>query len=129
MRHWKRKLLGMTLAAAGLVGCKQHLFDREAEIGYYRNQALKFGAPPNLDTDINSTIQPATTDLPPLPPTVDSPDRPPRPISLQEAISIALERGTVGFRTLDANAVGAANENPRIIFNTLRSGNQSDAIR
>src|SRR5205807_1569716 len=95
--------------------------------------ALKLGAPPDLDTNIGATVQPAVKDMPPVPSTVDSPDRPPRYLSLPEALAIALEQGTTGFLTL-GNGVGQANESIDVSFSRpggsfARSGIFTDSIR
>ena len=123
MKRWKMRLLGLGLAVSGLVGCKEQLFEREADRDYYRAQALKLGAPFNLESNIAATVQPGGWNMP-TPPTVNDPERPKRYLSLQEALSIALEQGTTGFLTL-GNGVGQANEN----IQSGRGGTFSDAIR
>jgi outer membrane protein TolC len=126
MKRWKMRLLGVGLAACGLVGCKEQLFEREGDRDYYRAQALKHGAPFNLDTNIGVTVEPGHFDMP-KPPTVYEPERPQRFLSLQEAIATALEQGTTGFLSIGIanNGVGQANENVQ----SGRNGTFSDSIR
>ena len=124
MKRWTLRLLGLGLAASGLVGCKQQLLKREADDQHYRNQALKLGSlTPNLESDPSVTLTPGEWQMP-APPTVDNPDRPVRHLTLQEAIAIALEQGTTGFLTL-GGGLGQANENVQ----SGRGGTFSDSIR
>ena len=80
------------------------------------------------------------TELPAAPATVTRPDRPPRYLSLQEAIAIALERGTASTRTLQgAHRAGLEHFRPGLPMvaaagQRLRGGtasltSQTDAIR
>jgi outer membrane protein TolC len=130
MTRWKLALLGFGLTVVGLAGCKQQLFDRERDRDYSRIQALKYGAPANLDTSVATTIQPGNWNSGALPQTVSDPNRQIRYLTLQEAISIALEQGTTGFLSIAANpsgggGQGTGNEN-------VQSGQQgtfSDSMR
>lgn len=124
MKRWKSALLGAALTLAGQAGCKQQLFERERDIDYHRQEALKLGAPADLDTNRQPTITPGDYSDWPAPKTPDNPDRPARYLTLMEAISIALEQGTTGFLTL-GGGLGTANENVQ----SGQGGTFTDSIR
>jgi outer membrane protein TolC len=124
MKRWKLGLVGLSLAAAAAVGCKQRLYITEKDIDHYKELAVPFGAPPNLENDPTAAILPNKYAGIPEPPTVDTPDRKIREISLQECIAIALEQGNTGSQS--ALFPGIANDN---ISASPRGGTFSDSIR
>jgi outer membrane protein TolC len=105
--RWKKWVGGLALLAGGVVGCKQEVFmtlpDRQ------ETKALALGLVENNPRVVDNPL----TALVPAPATTSNPDRPPRYISLAEAISIALEQGSVGntniFIGSSAPTVQAAN--------------------
>jgi len=125
MTRWKTALLGAALTLAGQAGCKQQLFEHEPDIDHFRNEAMKLGAPANLEIDRSSTLTPGNWGAWPVPKTPDNPDRPARYLTLMEAVSIALEQGTTGFLTLGGGGQGVANENVQ----SGQGGTFTDSIR
>ncbi len=108
MKRWKQRLLGMSLAVSGLIGCKHKLFISEKDYDHYRMLGLQMGGPADLDTNQAVTVAPSAYDVP-VPKTVDAPNRQPRNISLEEALAIALEQGNTGSQSLQFP--GISNEN------------------
>ena len=119
MKRWKQRLLGMSLAVSGLIGCKQQLFIAEKDLDHYKMMGLNIGAPADLDSNTAVTVLPAGSYNTPPPKTVDTPNREVRNITLQECIAIALEQGNTGSQSLQFP--GISNEN-------LQTG-VTDAIR
>jgi outer membrane protein TolC len=91
-------LLGgiLVLAIFPALGCFRTCYVTECDLQHYR----ELGIPPCLEATPDASIVPSTTNEPP-PPTTDYPESKVRYISLAEAISIALEQGTVGSAALD----------------------------
>jgi outer membrane protein TolC len=87
----KRQAATLFLAAgvAALAGCTKPLYmTQETQV-----LASSVSLPADLATNPNITATPDTTDSKP-PPTILDANRDPRPMTLQEAIAIALERGS-----------------------------------
>lgn len=108
-----------------LVGCKQQCFQPECDYDHYRQLI-----PDYLENEAATHIQPENLDLP-EPATVLSPERKIRYLSMVEAMSLALEQGTVALRgqfpTLTGLAAGFVREIPLSFAGTQVTG--SDAIR
>lgn len=96
--RWKTVVLGLGLAAAATVGCKQQCYLTECDANAYRNLM-----PANLEFNPDAAIVPSGSNVG-APPTVLSPEREARHLSLSEAIAMALESGTVGSPTLNGTA-------------------------
>jgi outer membrane protein TolC len=92
-RRWQRWVAAVVLSAgaAGLSGCTKPLY-MTPETQYL---ATSVGLPNDLATNPNITATPDVSDHKP-PPTVLDANREPRYMTLQEAMAIALERGTRG---------------------------------
>jgi outer membrane protein TolC len=118
--RWKHAIAGLALALAGIVGCRQQCFLHECDADHY---PLLTGMP-KLECDPSASIKPATLTMP-KPTDVNDPDRPIRPLTLAEAIALALENGTTGSQAV-ANA-GLANDN--LLSFTGSSVVGSDSIR
>jgi outer membrane protein TolC len=91
-----RWLVALALAylSIAVVGCKQQCFVHECDVtgpDYYKRLLL----PEGLDCDPSASCQPGLCNYVKEPATVLHSDLPIRYISLQEAIAIALEQGTV----------------------------------
>jgi outer membrane protein TolC len=99
MMRWKVVVLGLALTFAVTAGCKQQLFIHECD---YNNPTY---LPPKAEC--NPNILPPTTDMP-SPTTLLDLSRKERPISLSEAIAIALEHGTTGIQSV--RLLGTAND-------------------
>src|SRR5258708_1502242 len=100
---WKTWLIGLALASAPGLGCRQQSFLTEAD--YHHARTLAY--PSSLESDPVSELVPRPGTLPP-PTTVDDTERQPRYLSLREAIAMALENGTIG--TQNALAPGFASD-------------------
>jgi outer membrane protein TolC len=92
--RWKVVVAWLALAVLIVAGCKQQCFLNECDYYHYRDI---------MPDNINNNCGPgpsvcAPTVNVPVPKTVDDPDRPIRYLSLAEAISLALQNGTVGFQ-------------------------------
>src|SRR5579884_2519156 len=98
--RWKAVILMLMLTLAVLAGCKQQCFITEPELDQYRQAGL----PARDENVVSATVIPRGADMPP-PPTVDFPERKPWPISLAEAIAMALEKGRVGSPQLNGTAI------------------------
>src|SRR5437016_6300568 len=122
--RWKNAVAGLALTVAGIVGCKQTCFLTECDYNHYQDVVSEM---PRLVCDPSASIAPTRVAMP-APSTVDDPDRKLRFLTLQEAIALALEHGTVGvtgvFREL---SFGQGNENP--LSFTGRAVVGSDSIR
>src|SRR5438876_11035959 len=91
--RWTLAVTGMALALATASGCKQQLFLTEPDYRHYKDMGEKM-----LEVDPSVSIVPATTDMAP-PTTIFDTDRKIRPVTLAEAISSALEKGTTGVQS------------------------------
>jgi outer membrane protein TolC len=90
----KTLLTCLALALALTVGCKQQCYLTECDYEHYHHLAL-----PNLECNPAVSVLPSATNVG-APPTVDNPERERRYLSLNEAIAIGLEYGTIGNRLL-----------------------------
>jgi outer membrane protein TolC len=81
------------------MGCKQQCFLSECDYNHYRD----IGLPPNLECSPAAAITPASSIIA-APATVLSPEREIRYVTLTEAISMGLERGTVGSPALNGTS-------------------------
>lgn len=104
--RWVRKLVGGLLTAACLTGCQQQLFLEPSDY----QEALKTGIPERLETHPHDPIPPSVIPNGPGPATVLDPTRKPRPMTLKEAIAIAVEQGNIGAQGVLINP-GFANDN------------------
>jgi outer membrane protein TolC len=93
MTRWLVGALGLGLVLGMTTGCNRQCFLNK-EVFDQANSGLLL---PNLDEPGAYTHAPITAQVP-TPPNVSSPDRPARPLSLQEALAIALENGTASGR-------------------------------
>ena len=91
--RWKVVFIGLALTLAVTAGCKQQVFMTESDL----NSTVTGGLLGNGELDPTVGNQPITARVA-APPTVISLERKIRYISLAEAISIALEQGTVGIQ-------------------------------
>jgi outer membrane protein TolC len=92
-KRWQQWLMGsfLTLGSAGLSGCVKPLYMTPET----QHLVSTVGIPADLPTNPNVSAAPDVTGHKP-PPTVLDANRDPRYMTLQEAISIALERGSRG---------------------------------
>jgi outer membrane protein TolC len=92
--RWKSLLGALALLLAAFSGCKQKAFMTAAQFNRYKELV-----PANLESNPNVDAQPT---IPPChaPPSMWDLDRKIRYLSLAEAVSIALEQGTVGQPSL-----------------------------
>jgi outer membrane protein TolC len=97
--RWNFAVMGLALAIAGVVGCKQQCFLTECDVNHYQN----IGLPPALDCKPKDILTPFVPDVP-TPATVLNPEREIRNLTLAEAIAIALERGSTGIVSFTTNA-------------------------
>jgi hypothetical protein len=100
---WKSSFGGLTLLLTILVGCKGRVFLTEEQHNIYKGPV-----PFNLQENPNVGTTP-TIPLTNAPPTLYNLDRQIRYLSLAEAVSIALEQGTVGQPSLLFPGVGLDN--------------------
>ena len=98
MMRWTRRLAAGLLLLSGMSGCKQPLYVNVDD----HQTVLKTGLPAEAEYDAGLSYAPPRMTTP-EPATVLDPDRPIRYISLQEAISIALEQGNIGFQSAVSN--------------------------
>src|SRR5262245_54884911 len=92
--------LGLTLLTCG---CAQTYFLSKTDYDEFHR---RLHLPPNLESDPSVDAPPPADSGDPA--TVSDPEREPRYLSLQEAIAIALQNGTVG--TQSVRAPGSAND-------------------
>lgn len=94
MRRWKARLVGgvIALTGLGLVGCKHQLFTEPADSPLLRRPDI----PAVLEEQPHQAILPASANVGVDPATVIDLKRKTRPISLKEAIAIAVEQGNTG---------------------------------
>jgi outer membrane protein TolC len=100
---WKSSIAGLALLLTILVGCKQRVFLTEDEHNIYKGMV-----PANLIENPNVGATP-TVPMVGAPPTLYNLDRQIRYLSLAEAVSIALEQGTVGQPSLLFPGIGLDN--------------------
>jgi outer membrane protein TolC len=100
---WKSSFAGLTVLLTILVGCKGRVFLTEDQHNIYKGMV-----PANLDENPNVGAMPTIPMVGP-PPTLYNLDRQIRYLSLAEAVSIALEQGTVGQPSLLFPGIGLDN--------------------
>ncbi len=100
---WKSAFVGLTLFLTLLVGCKGRVFLTEDQANIYKGPV-----PFNLAENPNVGATP-TISVTNAPPTLYNLDRKIHYLSLAEAVSIALEQGTVGQPSLLFPGVGLDN--------------------
>jgi outer membrane protein TolC len=100
---WKSSFGGLAVLLALLVGCKQRVFLTEDQHNIYKGMV-----PLNLQENPNVGADP-TIKLVGAPPTLYNIERQIRYLSLSEAVSIALEQGTVGQPSLLFPGIGLDN--------------------
>lgn len=88
--RWKLVIAGLALMAATTTGCRQPCLTFEADLDHYRKMTL-----PDLENDPGA-VAPRVAGHLLTPATVNDPDRKPRPLTLAEAVAMALENGNVG---------------------------------
>jgi outer membrane protein TolC len=89
--RWKAMVMSLALTFAASIGCKQQCFVTECDLDHYKH----LGLPLCPEADPRISIVPSTTNVG-QPTTVDDAEREGRPLSLAEAIALALEHGTPG---------------------------------
>ena len=119
--RWKIVCVGLAAALVVTAGCKQQCFVSEADLNNVVSASRC-----NLEKDPMVGSQPII-DRVSHPPTVEDADRRIRYISLAEAISIALEQGTVGGGSLAPNTLGTYVDS-EVVFNG-RGVTPTDSIR
>jgi outer membrane protein TolC len=92
----KAVVMGLALVLVATVGCKQQCFLPEPDLDEFHHSA---GLPLNAVNDPTLGVAPL---IPPVgpPPTPSDPDRQPWYMTLNEAVAIALERGTTGVESV-----------------------------
>jgi len=106
---WKARIIGGLIAAgwvAGSTGCKQPIFLEPADW----QAAVRPNIPANLETDPSAPITPPNVVPGMNPATVLDPKRPLRPISMKEAVAIAIEQGNTGFSFQGFDNIGRVND-------------------
>src|SRR5947199_6585230 len=88
--RWTKAIGSLAVLLAAAAGCKQSCFIQECDWKHYQDDLANW-----------TEFKPELAQKPSLvhvgtPANVNDPDRPPRYLSLAEAISVALERGTTG---------------------------------
>jgi outer membrane protein TolC len=96
--RWKIVVTGLALAVATAVGCKEQCYMTQPDLDSYRNLM-----PACLETDLKASIVPSGSTTP-TPATVLNSERESRRMSLAEAISLALENGSVGSPVLNGTS-------------------------
>jgi len=119
--RWKVVCVGLAAALAVTAGCKQQCYVSESDL----NNVLS-SVHCDLAKDPTVGSQPIT-DRCAAPATSDDPDRKVRYISLAEAVSIALEQGTVGNQIFTSAPIATYNDS-EISF-TGRGISSTDSIR
>jgi outer membrane protein TolC len=119
--RWRRAIAGLALAVAGIVGCAKQCFLHECDLPHYLDLTPGMA---RLDCDPAASTRSATTPMG-VPTTVRNPDRPIRPLTLAEAIAIALENGTAGSETV----VNAGFNNDNLVSFAGNTVAGSDSIR
>jgi len=112
--------LGLTISLAS--GCARDVFMNKGDFDKANSQIV----PRFVETDPNIGVFKPATGFGLTPGTVDFPDRPPRHLSLQEAIAISLENGTVS--AFAGQGTGQVNDN-MATFSGSQLSSQSDRLR
>jgi outer membrane protein TolC len=120
--RWKAVVNGLVLASGLVIGCKQQCFMCKED--YLSSHAVA-AALPRLECD-SSPILPAAGNIP-TPMTVLDTERQVRYMSLNEAICLALENGTVGRQQINLFGSGEPIDEP--VGFTGRFVTGDDAIR
>lgn len=115
MKHWIGVALLLTLG----VGCQHQCFLAEKD---FKDAHLM---PSAVEHDKTFGLDPVTGPVP-APPDVTFPERKPRHLTLQEAIAVSLENGTVSGRT--GIGSGIVDDNPAT-YNGASISSQSDTVR
>jgi outer membrane protein TolC len=129
--RWRQWVSGtlMVFASGGLTGCVKPLYMTPET----QHIASTVGLPADLETNPNVAPIPDVSDHKP-PPTVLDSNREPRYMTLQEAMAIALERGTRGqsssfiFQSLAQGNISASYNDDLVVFGG-RSVQGDDSIR
>ncbi len=92
--RWKARIVGglIALTGLGLAGCKNQLFLEPADW----KEATRPNIPPTLESQPHDAILPPGVQPGSKPATVSDSQRPTRPLSLKEAMAIAIEQGNIG---------------------------------
>ena len=92
--RWKARFVGgvIALTGLGLAGCKNQLFLEPADW----KEATRPNIPSNLEHDPHGAIVPPAVQAGSKPATVNDSARTTRPLSLKEAMAIAIEQGNIG---------------------------------
>lgn len=98
--RWKELLVGLALAVAVTAGCKEQCYLHECDRDHYLQG---MGLPPNLDCNPEASLVPSGLD-PRAPATVDDAEREPYYLTLNEAIALAIEHGTVGSQFINVGS-------------------------
>jgi outer membrane protein TolC len=99
MRRWRTGFLRVGLMVAiALTGCRQQCFLTECD---YHEFHQRVGLPVGFENKAEAGVAPVVP-LVPDPATVANPEREPRYLTLQEAIAVALENGTIGSQSVRA---------------------------
>jgi outer membrane protein TolC len=94
--RWKAVGCGLALTLAVLAGCKEQGYLTECDVHHYQD----IGLPARVETDPSVGVVASTSNMA-APPTTRVPERPMKPLTLNEAIAMALEQGTVGSPLLN----------------------------
>jgi outer membrane protein TolC len=94
--RWKAVGCGLVLALAVLAGCKEQCFLTECDWNHYQD----VGLPARVESDPSASVVPCPSNVA-APATTRFPSRPMKPMTLNEAIALALEQGTVGSPALN----------------------------
>ncbi|MCI0640602.1 MAG: TolC family protein [Gemmataceae bacterium] len=118
MMRWSARILGF-VALCGLAGCTRQCFLAEKD---FNNLNL----PARLEEGDQTILHGPLSEKVHAPPDVNDPSRPPRYLSLQEALALALERGTVSGRAGPGQGLV---DDGLVQFQGGSLNNQSDSIR
>lgn len=98
--RWKAGLIGGLLSFGALAGCQKQVFLDPADL----QGAVQHAHLAKLETQAVDTCRSGLASSGRSPATVLDPTRPARPLTLKEAIAIALEQGTEGSQALTGQA-------------------------
>lgn len=112
-------MMGLALTVALATGCKQQCFMTECDWNHYQQH---LGLPKDIECNPASICQPPLCGSIKAPATVLLPDREIRYLSLAEAISIALEQGTIN------GGAGARQLNDRGLISAAGRGISDQAL-
>ncbi|MFN4260578.1 MAG: TolC family protein [Gemmataceae bacterium] len=104
--RWKAMLWGLGITLAIGVGCKQQCYITKDDLLAYKGLGLQ----PHKELEPVHHVIYEKADVP-KPSTILDPDRPIRPLTLKEAIAIALEQGTVGIQNFQIRSIASYNDN------------------